>query len=126
MTKRTRTTIKPKSVANRILEGLEDFATSLKNGESIEGNYNCHKVILDLSPTAYDPDLVKATRKLLGCSQFIFAQFLGVSVQTVQAWEQGRNEPRDVACRFMDEIRLDPKYWKDRIQKSMRQKVRAD
>jgi len=73
---------------------------------------------LDLRPTAYSPELVKATRKSLRASQKVFAELLGVSVKTVCAWEQGINTPQDVACRFMDEIRHDPSYWLKRIKES--------
>ena len=67
-------------------------------------------MVLDLLPMPYGPALVKRTRAILSVSQGIFAQFLGVSVNTVQAWERGINVPKDVACRFMDEIRHNPDY----------------
>jgi len=47
------------------------------------------KVVLNLEPTKYSPALVKETRRKLGMSQVLFAQFLGVSARAVQAWEQG-------------------------------------
>ena len=56
-------------------------------------------------------------------SQRIFAQFLGVSVDAVQSWEGGVNTPSDMACRFMDEIRFNPEYWRKRLMESMSQKV---
>ena len=49
-------------------------------------------------------------------SQAIFAQFLGVSVKTVSAWERGDKKPSDLACRFMDEIKESPDYWKRRLK----------
>jgi putative transcriptional regulator len=62
--------------------------------------------------------LVKQTRALLGASQAVFANFLGVSVKTVRAWEQGVNTPSAMACRFMDEIRRDPKHWIARLSEA--------
>lgn len=95
----------------------------MEAGVAVEQVYNCHNVVLELEPMAYRKEMVRATRKLLGASQQIFAQFLGVSVQAVQAWEQGRKEPKDVACRFMDEIRRDPRYWQARLRELIRPKA---
>ena len=83
----------------------------------IDKKFTVRKVTLDLSPSQYDPELVKTTREILGTSQAVFARFIGVSVRTVRAWEQGINVPMDIACRLMDEIRHDPKYWRARLRK---------
>jgi putative transcriptional regulator len=42
------------------------------------------------------PDIAK-TRKKTGLSQSHFAQLLGVSVRTLQDWEQGRRAPSGAA-----------------------------
>jgi len=109
------------SVAKKIIDGLQEFTEALERDERIAEKFTCRKVTLDLLPVAYGPKTVKATRKLLGVSQGIFAQFLGVSVKTVHAWEQGRT-PGDMACRFMDEIQRNPDYWRKRLKDSIRVK----
>ncbi len=43
------------------------------------------------------PDNVKAVRKKTGLSQNAFAGLIGVSVRTLQEWEQGRRKPRGPA-----------------------------
>ncbi len=43
------------------------------------------------------PVEVKAIRRQLGLSQREFASLLGVSVDTVQNWEQNRRQPRGAA-----------------------------
>lgn len=48
------------------------------------------------------PETLTASRKRLGLSQRQLAEGLGVSVSTVQSWEQGRREPRTVALKFME------------------------
>lgn len=98
-----------------IIEGLTELAEALEKGEALSEKFTCSRVALELESTAYDPALVRATRRLLGTSQAVFAQFLGVSVKTVQAWESGTNTPSDLAGRFMDEIRHAPVYWRDRL-----------
>jgi putative transcriptional regulator len=112
--KRTRDT--STSFGASIIQGLTEFKEALQSNKVIAERFTFHRVVLDLNPTPHDAKKVKATRMLLGASQAVFAQFLGVSARTIQAWEQGANTPNDMACRFMDEIRRDPKYWRDRLR----------
>jgi len=105
------------TVGQEIASRLQGFEKALKSKEAISERFTCHRVILNLQPTPYDPALVKKTRReVLGISQHLFAQFLGVSPKTIRAWEQGVNIPNDMACRFMDEIRSNPGYWRKRLR----------
>jgi putative transcriptional regulator len=113
-----------KTPAGRMLERLTEFAETLESGGKIEDRYTCREVRLNLKPSAYTPQRVRQTRKLLGLSQALFAQFLGVSLQTVSAWEQGQKPPRDIACRFLDEVRHDPAYWRARLAAVMAERVK--
>ena len=103
------------SAEEKITQGLEQFADALEKGEDVTERFTCRKVVLNLEPAQYGPELVKEARSKLGLSQALFAQFLGVSASSVQAWERGEKTPKDIACRFMDEIRRDPNYWKKRF-----------
>ncbi|HUE14912.1 MAG TPA: hypothetical protein VMR25_12155 [Planctomycetaceae bacterium] len=106
-----------KPIGQLLAEGLQEIADELKKDKKgIGAKFTCHKVSLDLIPTAYNPALVKKTRKILDCSQALFAQFLNVSISTVRNWEQGVNVPQDAACRLMDEIRHNPTYWRKRLR----------
>ncbi len=67
------------------------------------------------TPRAYEARDVRRVRNLLGASQAVLARFLGVNVNTVRSWEQGRRFPQPVACRFLAEIESDPTYWRERI-----------
>ena len=102
------------------MRGLEEFADALAKGEKITRKFRCHRVILDLHAVPYSCDQVKETRALLKVSQAIFAQFLGVKPATIRSWEQGRNHPPDMACRFMDEIRRHPDHFRRILRKSIR------
>jgi putative transcriptional regulator len=112
-----------KSMGARITERLSAFAKALENDEDITRRFTCRKIELALEPQVYSPEMVKDTRKILGLSQALFARFLGLCVKSVSAWEQGTKTPSDIACRFMDEIRHDPKYWQGRLRASAVQKV---
>lgn len=106
-----------KSLGQLLADGFEELAAELKaDKQLVIEKFTCRKLVLDLNPTVYSRELVKQTRQILNASQAVFAQFLGVSPQTVRAWEQGVNIPRDSACRLMDEIRHAPAYWQGRIR----------
>jgi putative transcriptional regulator len=111
-----------KIVTDRIVSGLSELAAALAKNEKISAQFRCRKVVLDLHPMPYSPKAVKAARKLLGASQTMFAQFLGVKTTTVQSWEQGRQSPSDMACRFLDEIQLKPDYFRERFRSSIKVK----
>ncbi len=110
------------SVNKEMLGRLSGFAEALEGDRPISDLYTCRRVVLDLNPTPYDPDLVRETRKILSASQAMFAKFLGVKVKTVQSWEQGTETPSDMACRFMDEIRVNPAYWLKRFKGALLRK----
>ncbi len=115
---------KPKQqVGERIVSGLKSFVDALEKNEDLSAKFTCHKMVLDLHTVQHDADSVKAIRNLLNVSQTVFAQLLGVKPSTVQSWEQGRQAPGEMACRFLEEIRRDPKYWRARIAKAMRTNV---
>lgn len=44
---------------------------------------------------------VKAIREKLGLSQAKFADYFGISVRTLQQWEQGRQQPNRTARNFL-------------------------
>ena len=67
--------------------------------------------------------MVQKVRKSLGVSQANFGLLLGVSVRTIQAWEQGETSPNDMACRWLDEIQRDPSYWLARVKSAVVPKV---
>jgi putative transcriptional regulator len=54
-----------------------------------------------------DPD-VKAIRERLDLSQSRFAAIIGVSVRTLQGWEQGRREPEGPAKALLRVVDRDP------------------
>jgi putative transcriptional regulator len=105
-----------------MVERLRSFVEALESGEDISKKFTVRRVEFKFGPHLFTPDIVKDTRRLLRASQAVFARFLGVSVQTVRAWEQGTNPPSDMACRFLDEIRLNPPYWQQRLKDSLRVK----
>ena len=58
----------------------------------------------------YAPAEIKAIRISAGMTQVVFAEFMGVSVKTVEAWEAGRNQPIGSACRLLYLTKADPTF----------------
>jgi putative transcriptional regulator len=114
---------KSEHIAEKIVKGFKELSKALSEDAPIAEKFTCRKVTLDLQPMPYPPKAVRATRLLLRVSQPVFAQFLGVKPSTVKAWEQGRQPPPDIACRFMDEIQRNPEYWRGRLRDSIRVKA---
>ncbi len=52
---------------------------------------------------------VKSIRTQLNLTQVLFAQLLGVSAKTVEAWEKGTNKPNGTARRMLNLLKIDPK-----------------
>ena len=102
-----------------IVEALTGFLDAVQGGGAIADRFTVRTVDLDLKPRAYTGDDVKRMRELLDISQALFARFLGVSVKTVRAWEQGVRPLSGMASRFLDEIATSPDHWKNRIHSLM-------
>jgi DNA-binding transcriptional regulator YiaG len=119
MSKSAKTTKRRPSVAERMVQRLQDFTEALESGADISERFTCRTVRRAVPLTVYHARLVRETRDLLAASQTVFARFLGVSAQTVRAWEQGVNTPSPLASRFLDEIRHDPSYWRARLRETL-------
>ena len=109
-----------KTVGARIIEGLAEFTDALESGEPLSKRLHGHFLWVEITPSRYRPQDIRATRRLLSASQRLFAAFLGVALGTVRAWEQGRNVPSGSAARLLDEIRLNPEFWKARFTSSLK------
>lgn len=71
-----------RDIGLEILEGIRE----IKRGE--------HGRVITVPPVA-------AIRESTGLTQSRFAQLLGVSVRTLQEWEQGRRAPSRAACTLL-------------------------
>lgn len=55
----------------------------------------------------YKGEKIRAIRNTLNLSQMIFAEAIGVSKKTVEAWESGRNKPQGPALRMLQILEED-------------------
>ena len=93
---------KPKPLTNaklRAYEATRDLAAELL--ESVK-QMKAGKTSVVLSPAA-------EARERTGLSQSQFAKLLGVSVRTLQGWEQGRKQPSGAARTLLAIAQSNPK-----------------
>ena len=74
-----------RDIGQEILDGIREIKAFKAN----QGNLRTH-ILKDPAP----PQVIRAKLKL---SQSAFAGLMGVSLRTVQDWEQGRREPTGAA-----------------------------
>ena len=55
----------------------------------------------------YNKSEIKEIRTHAGMTQAVFANYMGVSPKTVEAWEKGTNHPTGSACRLLDILSSD-------------------
>ena len=58
----------------------------------------------------YQADKIRSIRNTLNLSQMIFAEAIGVSKKTVEAWESGRNKPQGPALRMLQVLETDNSF----------------
>lgn len=93
-------------------EGLEE-AIAYEKG--LSKNARVKKFRVDTAeipeqPKEYQAKDVKRLRKKLNCSQGLLASYLNVSLNTIQAWEQGVRSPNHAALRLLEIIDKGPKF----------------
>lgn len=81
-------------------EGLEDIL------EHQNGKKKLKTRVIDIPEPAanYSAEDIKRIRQSLNYPQSIFAQFLNVSVRTVESWESGKRSPNHAALRLLEVI----------------------
>ena len=66
------------------------------------GTGDAHTVTYRIDPVhELNKDQIREIRLNAQMTQHVFADYLGVSVKTVEAWESGRNVPQGTAQRFL-------------------------
>ena len=82
---------------------FEDLREGLLQAIDYEkGNGQARVVTYKIDPvTELNKDQIREIRMNAKMTQNVFADYLGVSVKTVEAWERGRTHPTDPAYRLM-------------------------
>ena len=72
------------------------------------GKRELRTTVLPAGPSPMRPADIKRLRRQVNASQAVFAHYLNVSTQLVQAWEAGRRRPEGVALRLLNVGRTHP------------------
>ena len=83
---------------------FEDLCTGLQEAIDFEkGIGSAKKTTYIISPIKeFNPEQIKQIRNNAGMTQTVFANYMGVSKKTVEAWECGRTHPTGPALRLLD------------------------
>lgn len=83
---------------------FNDLCTGLKQAIEYEkGNGSARKSTYIITPVKeFDSDEIKMIRNNAGMTQLVFANYMGVSKKTVEAWECGRSHPTGPAFRLLN------------------------
>ncbi len=90
---------------NSILTGLEEAIEHAEGKKKLRTQKRKVKVI---PLPDYKAEDIKEIRMKVNMTQRVFADFMGVSVKTVEAWEAGKNEPSGPAKRVLSLIISNP------------------
>lgn len=90
-------------VYDSITKGLNE-ALQYEKGEL--KNARAHHVKISPVPQ-FNSETIKAIRTSVKMTQQTFAEVLGVSKKTVEAWESGKNEPAGPASRMLEMLQKD-------------------
>lgn len=85
-------------------EKFEKLITSIKEAGEIKAGKKSPSRIYEIKP----PE-IKAVRNKLHVSQNEFALMIGVSVRTLQNWEQGRRKPEGPAKALLRVASINPR-----------------
>lgn len=89
------------AIYDDILQGLNE-AIAYERGE---GSATVTRLTRRIEPPpVYTAEQVKRIRLDVNMTQRVFAEYMGVSVKTVEAWESGRNTPSGSSARLMQII----------------------
>ena len=82
---------------------FEDLQEGLNQGiEFAKGTGSARTVTYRIDPvTKWNKDQIREIRMRAQMTQNVFADYLGVSVKTVEAWERGRTHPTGPAYRLI-------------------------
>lgn len=90
-----------RNIGMEILEGIKEINKHKKGKVQLK------------TTTLSDPSPAQIIRKKLEISQVSFAGLMGVSVRTVQDWEQGRRSPKGPAKSLLRVAEQHPEVFSD-------------
>jgi putative transcriptional regulator len=98
-----------RGIRDAMVEGLE----ALREGRPL----TTRDVVLPDPPRQMSAEeIARLRRDKLGVSQAVFANLMNTAVQTIHAWEQGRNRPSGSALRLLRLVDARPETFRDMLE----------
>jgi len=99
--------------AEQIIYALETLNNALAEGglAEVEKQFRVTRVII---PPLKPADVARI-RKQIGATQLLLASLLGVEPSIVRAWERGAEAISPMAEKFLNEMRYNGDYWRQRV-----------
>lgn len=92
---------------DKIMKGLEDVK-AYRDGDKTKGKSRIRTLTEPMRPPkTYSKEEVRQVRTRAELSQKSFADFLGVSVRTVETWESGNSKPAGSSSRLIEMLEND-------------------
>ena len=98
-------------VYDGIMQGLEEALEHARGKRELRSNSVSVVPLKD-----FEPAEIREIRVSLGMTQVVFADSIGVSPKTVEAWETGRNKPIGPARRILSMVQSDPNVLKQFVR----------
>lgn len=91
---------------------FDEIKTGLNEAIEYEkGKLKANAKTINVAPIEeFTASEIKEIRKNAGMTQVLFANYLGVSLKTVEAWEAGRNKPNGAARRMLSITKRNPHF----------------
>ncbi len=100
--------MKKKNAPSRVFDDLKQSLNEAIDYSRNKGKARVHRRSIKIAPVpVYTPEKIKRMRERLNFSQKTFAQILGVSIKSIEAWESGRSEANGSAQRMLSIIDQD-------------------
>ena len=112
-------------LGERLVAEFSGLREMLRANTPVEKRYTVRTVELDLEPKQFDAESVRVIRMSLSVSQAVFAYLLGVSVDSVEKWEQGHRKPNGPICRLLELMEIDKRPWLKILEQGVSQKTSA-
>ena len=103
-----------------LMESLRD------GGEVLRGTKQASRTwLVERGNRVQIKDTVQTLRQEFGMSQSMFAKFMGVSVNTLQNWEQGRRQPSGAARVLLTIAYRQPALFRETLAESFPDYIHA-
>lgn len=100
--------IKMSELYKSIMQGLQEAIDDASGKRKLP-----RRAVTIIPVKKYSAEEVKNIRKSTGMSQKLFAEYMGVSDKTVEAWEAGTNCPSGSSSRILSMIESNKSFTKE-------------